>query len=448
MDKVKQFFQKTKKYKRPALILIFLVTALTAGGLLLSKEGTDAVSIANVKKNAVLTSETVNASFQQVGGKVVTIDVKEGDRVKAGDSLITLDTTDLEQQTKEIHVNLSKLDVQIAQANDKIASAKQKANIGEQKATVGIEKATTSELAIEKGTRSEDIAQQEIAIQSAEQSVILAEESVKMAEQAVATAQENLVLLQTNVERTQALYDSGLVSLSELEQVQNKLTNAQAQVEAAMMQVDAAREQKKVAENGVLQQQLVLEKMQNGATEEDRKQAQLATEQAKLSLAEAQQAAADIESEMHNITLLQKEKEKLNLQLEKLETTKSRMTLVAPADGKITKIIPKVGENVGTGATSVLIDTETLYFEIYVPEEQYVTFNEGSSLDVKIIPLNKTVEGTVQLVSTAPKYASMRMTGENGMDDISTFLVRINVAKESELAAGMTVEVNFNETVH
>ena len=53
MANAKEALQKSKKFIRPVLMIVFLVLVLVAGGLLLSKEGKDAVTIAQVKKNAL-----------------------------------------------------------------------------------------------------------------------------------------------------------------------------------------------------------------------------------------------------------------------------------------------------------------------------------------------------------------------------------------------------------
>nr|WP_106782854.1 HlyD family efflux transporter periplasmic adaptor subunit [Lysinibacillus timonensis] len=448
MEKLKQIGLKIKGNKKPFIMFLVLILAFGVGSYLLAKGGKDAVSAATIHKNSLLTAEVVNTSFQQVGGKVTSIEVEEGESVKAGTVLMKLDTTDMDFQLSQLQVNLDKINLQIEQANEQITSAKEKASIGEQKALVGIETAETEKTSVEKGAQAEDIEKQKLAVASAKESVETAKKSLEIAEETVKATEETVALAQKNFERMQSLYDNGIASKVQLEEAQNKLVNANTQLKTANAQVETAKNQVTIAENTELQQQASLEKLVNGATEEQRKQAALATEKAELALQEAQQAQKDIETQMYNIELLEKEKESLQIQIEKLETDIARMTLRAPVDGKLTNILPNIGENVSPNSTVVLIETDQLYYDVYINEDQLAQLTVGAMVEARVVPLNQSVQGTVKLVNTAPKYASLRMSAENGMDDISSFIVRIYVDRTSELLPGMTVEVDMNEAVH
>lgn len=70
----------------------------------------------------------------------------------------------------------------------------------------------------------------------------------------------------------------------------------------------------------------------------------------------------------YNVELLKTQKEALQLQLKALELQKQRMVLRAPADGKITRIVPKVGENIIANTAAIIIQSNQLYYDIYVDE--------------------------------------------------------------------------------
>ncbi|MGI6678721.1 MAG: biotin/lipoyl-binding protein [Dehalobacterium sp.] len=86
--------------------MVLLVSALAIGGALLMSQGNDAVTLAANQKSSILTSDTVNASFQGVGGKVVSVEVIEQQDVKKGDIIMKLDTTDIDLQIAQLESNI------------------------------------------------------------------------------------------------------------------------------------------------------------------------------------------------------------------------------------------------------------------------------------------------------------------------------------------------------
>ena len=102
-----------KKYVPIALLII----ALAAGGALLLFRGSDAVTLAANEKQSILTADTVNASFQGVSGRVVSVEVAEQQEVKKGDIIMLLDTTDIDLQIAQLEANLAQQDVKIQQAS-------------------------------------------------------------------------------------------------------------------------------------------------------------------------------------------------------------------------------------------------------------------------------------------------------------------------------------------
>lgn len=440
--------EKKSLKKRIPFLMIILILSLGIGSYLLLKDGVDAVAISENTKKGLLTVESVNASFQQVGGKVLSISVEEGQMIEEGGELVKLDSSDVDLQIAQLLVNMELLDVQIEQTRDSINSNREKIATKEQQASLGVETAKTSESLLLRGSSAEDIEQQKLAIQSAKQSENVALNAVEIAQQSVESAQQGVTTAENNFNRMQALHNDGLISLQEFEAAKNSLDDAKIKIETAKKQVEQAKKQHEIAQTAVSQQEAALAKLQAGVTEEEKRQAQLATEQARLALSEAQLARNDIENSEYNIDLLLKQKEELAVQLDMLETQKERMVLKAPAAGKVARVVPKIGENISPGSPAIIIETGDLFFEFYVNEEQVLQFETGQTILADVVPLQTTVEGTVSLVNSAPGYATMRMSGEKGLDDISSFLIKIVIEDNEELLPGMTVEVNLNEATH
>ncbi|WP_431087069.1 HlyD family secretion protein [Paenibacillus sp. 8b26] len=437
------------------IVYVILVAALGTGGTLMAMSGKDAVSMAATQKNTLLTADTVNAAFQGVGGRVNTIEVKEEQQVKKGDVLMTLDPVDLDLQIEKLKTDIAQADVKIKQAEDGLQNQSEKISTSEKQGQLDIQAAQAGESLLNQGTRAEDIQKQKLAIEAAQQSldasltgVETAKRNAEIAQKTVTSRQQALELAKVNYNRIKALYDAGAGTKAELDNAKNQLDSAQIaldtardQVEIANNQITAASKQSDIAKNSIAQQQTALEKMEAGATAEEREQARIKTEKAKEALTQTSQTRKDVKNSEYNVDLLAQQKQALTVQLKTLELQRGRTVLKASADGKVSRIVPKMGEIVATGATGVVIETNQLYYDIYVDEDSISQFKAGENVASHVVALDKNIQGKVRYVTSAPQYTNMRMSRDKGSSDISSFQVRVDVQRTSELLPGMTVEV-------
>ena len=259
---------------------------------------------------------------------------------------------------------------------------------------------TQGTVLMELDTRDIDLQLEQMRIQTSglDDQIAIAKASindfdVNVQQTAIETAQDNLDSIRRNQERIEILYEGGAATEVAVEDAQLKLS---------------------VAENTLIQSQEVLQKYEKS-----------------------------LEIARMNVSLIESQKKALQVQIESLQDQKSRRVLVAPADGTVMRVLPKIGENVTANATVLIIQNKSLYFDLYVPETQINRFNAGEYTSVYVVALDKTVPGMVQYINSAPQYAGMRMTRDNAQGDISSFLVRIRLATEdaADLLPGMTVEV-------
>ncbi|MDP1511555.1 biotin/lipoyl-binding protein [Paenibacillus sp. CMAA1739] len=437
------------------IVYVLLVVALGTGGTLMAMSGKDAVSMAAQQKNTLLTADTVNVAFQGVGGRVNTIEVKEEQQVKKGDVLMTLDPVDLDLQIEKLKTDIAQADVKIKQAKDGLQNQTEKISSSEKQGQLDIQAAQAGESLLNQGARAEDIQKQKLAIEAAQQSldaaltgVETAKRNTEIAQKTVASRQEALDLAKVNFDRIKALYNAGAVTKAELDNAKNQLDNAQIaldtakdQVEIANNQITAASKQSEIARNGIAQQQTALDKMEAGATAEERQQARIKTEKAREALSQTSQTRKDVKNSEYNVDLLAQQKQALSVQLKTLELQRGRMVLKATTDGKVSRIVPKMGEIVATGATGVVIETNQLYYDIYVDEDSMAQFKAGGNVTSHVVALNKDIQGKVRYITSAPQYTNMRMSRDKGLSDVSSFQVRVDVRRTPELLPGMTVEV-------
>jgi HlyD family secretion protein len=396
--------------KRNVIVLVVLAAALGGGGFMLAAEGKDAVTLAASQKASIVTAEQVNVSFQGVGGKITDLPVKEEQQVKKGDVLMMLETTDIDLQLQKAQADVEVTTVKLKQTQDGIQVAQDKLNNALKQAQIAVAQAKTSQEQVQVGPRTEDIERQKLAVDAANESYTHA---LKMYNQLM------------NMEETS---DSNPYSYKEQRDA-----------------LENARSQLATLENARNQQQAALDKLMNGATPQEKEQASLTAEKAQAVLEQNQLGQGDIDNQRLGLDALAKQLEQQKILLQSLQVQKDRMTLKAPVDGKIAKIVPKAGENVGSGTPVIVVETGKLYFDLYVDEQQVGKLKPEMKIPVHFAALKGQVEGRVQFVTAAPQFASLRMSREKGTADLNTFQVRVYVDRTDTLLPGMTAEVHVNE---
>ncbi len=228
------------KIKR--IIPLFLASSLFlascgAEEAAVTEEVLTAVKVSDVAPTTINKVVTYSGKFEPVeqvtvmaklSGTVTNAYKNVGDEVKAGETLYTIDSTDI-----NLAVNQAE-----AQAN-------------------------TASLAV----NSAENAKNNITGAQYQQQMLSLETSIKNLEAQIATAQEGLALVETTYENTKKLYDVGAVSKIELDQAELNYTQTKAQVDALELQLSQAKssydltknqlvaESQKTAELGVQQAQ-------------------------------------------------------------------------------------------------------------------------------------------------------------------------------------------------
>ena len=229
---------------------------------------------------------------------------------------------------------------------------------------------------------------------------------------AVASAQATLRNAQLDYDRKSSLVEAGAI--------------AQSQLDDATMTLN-------VAQAGVEQQQQLLDKLLAGAQDTG------ATDGIALpTIAQERASAANMSND---VAALESQRQTLVVALEELETQKERLTLRAPEDGKILKVLSKEGEIVAAGTPVVLLESNRSYYDVYLSEEQAAGLSEGDEVTGVTVAGKKEVKGTVQLLTQAPGFADLKQSREKGQADLSAFQVRIYIEPTEGVVPGMTIGV-------
>ena len=366
--------------KNVKIPVIFLFLLFFGSFLIFLGSRNDAVTVAKSIKSGVLTADEINVAFQNVGGKVIKRFVEESQMVKKGDPLMQLEDVDT-----------------------KLAIDRLQALVDSQRAAVN---------------------QEQAAIEITENETNLSElstwrkiEEVKASLEAAKSARN---LASTEFDRQAQLRKTGGNSQSQLDNARNAFV---------------------VAKMQVIQIESQLSTLMIGATPEQVSQFEKTQNATGMSLQSIIIARQKLENRQNQLAQLKAQLAQGEADLKQLQINYQRLTLKAPEDGKVLKLMFEDGELAPTGAPAVLLETDRKYIDIYVNEKMVNDYQPGTTVTANAIALDKEVKGKVRFATAAPSFADLRMTRERGQADLTSYQVRIYIESIPKLLTGMTLEV-------
>ncbi|RUL49802.1 efflux RND transporter periplasmic adaptor subunit [Lysinibacillus antri] len=292
-----------------------------------------------VLKDSNLLTGTIEAESKvsilpKAAGEITKIHVKKGDFVKKGDVLAQLDDTAEQNVVKQQQASL-----------ESAQNAKTKAQSSYDQAVLSLNSA-------------------EIAL---EQAGISQEDNINNIDIQLKNAENNWKTAKKNLERMQALYDEGLISLQEYENAKNNESSAKNALD-----------------------QTKLSKTQT-SREINLKPQESAVEQAKINLAIAEASLTDAEI---GITQAQ-------IALESAMDRLDDKIIKATISGEVTEIINKVGEMASNASPfASIVATETVILDVNISSNLLPSFTVGKEIDVKVTGSDDTFKGKVDYIST------------------------------------------------
>ena len=344
-----------KALLKPLIVFAVLIAVGTTFMVLGPRR--DADTLAQSQKYGTLTAEDVNTAFEKVSGKLVSRPAVEGRMVKAGDVLMELDSTDTDTD---------------------ISIAKTKAQIAENAAAVEEAKRTIETSLTASGTTEKNSWR---TIEGAKANL----------DSAIATEKR----AKADYDRAKNLITSHAISQASFDSARNTWESAASAVTTARKQLDASTV---------------------GASKSDLARLAKTGSAQGMRLAAIADTRASIETQKLKVKQLEAAGEQLKQALAALEVEKSRLTIKAPEDGKILKVMYQVGEIVPAGSPAVLLESNRQYYEIYVSEKD-----------------------------AAPDFADLRGTRERGQADLKSLVARIYVTPQPGVIPGMSIGVKIND---
>lgn len=367
-----------KNIKIPAIFLLLLLVGST---LICLGSRNDAVSVAKSIKSGVLTADEINVAFQNVGGKVVKRFVQESQFVKKGDPLMQLEDIDTQLSIDRLQALVDSQTAAVKQEQAAIEITENETNLNELSTWRKIEEVKAN---LEAAISSRDLAN-------------------------------------TEFQRHTQLRKTGGASQSQLDAARNAYINSKMLV----VQIESQ-----------------LSTLMIGATPEQIAQFEQTRNATGMTLQSITIARQKLQNRQNQLAQIKAQLAQAEADLKQLKVNYSRLTLVAPEDGKVLKLMFEDGEMVPAGAPAVLLETDRKYVDIYVNEKMVNDYQPGTKVKANVIALDKTVNGTVRFATAAPSFADLRMTRERGQADLTSYQVRIYMEPIANLLTGMTIEVD------
>lgn len=376
--------------KRLIIIVLALVLAGSLWGLWSHFKQQEAQNVIQASGTIQTTEIEVGS---RIGGRITEVLAREGDNVRPGQVLVTLDPYQLPAQRAALQAQLAQAEVELTELKNgplpqEIARARAQYQAAQSQAS--LQRA---------GARPEKISQAQASLRQAE-----------------ATFHND----ETNYHRYENLYQKEVISRQEFD-------NAKTTYENSLEAVNSAREHLLELERGNRPQEIAAARQQA--------QAQLA----QLHLLEAGTRPEEIAQQKARI-------QNLRAQLEELNETVGETKIKASCPCQINSLDWRPGQLIAQNQTvASLYNLEDLWVRVYVPEERFGQMRVGDPVDVLVDAFpNHPFRGTVVQLASRAEFTPRNVQTEEGRR-AQVFGVKIRLDnREQLLRPGMPADVTFH----
>jgi HlyD family secretion protein len=330
----------------------------------------------------------------RAGGRVKEVLVREGDEVKAGQPLLTLELGDLDAQRLQAQGTLEQ-----AQATlEKLQAGARPEEIEEAKA-----RASTAVAALDEARNG------------------ARREQVQGAEARLVAAQVTLDKAQLDVDRARKLISTGAIAQSEADTAESALRGAVALRDASKK---------------------TLEELKNGSRNEEIAQASARADEARASarLVVAGTRVEDLKVAAATVEAAQGKLDQIKVLLDELTIRASRPSRVEALD-------LRPGDILAPNATAAtLLEADELYVRIYVPETRLGRIHVGDVVPVTVDSFpGRAFQGVVEHINDVGEYSPRNLqTADERADQV--FATRVGLREgRTELRAGMAAFITVRK---
>jgi HlyD family secretion protein len=362
------------------------------------------------KKNEIFLSGTVEYTQYDVNaeaaGKITSIALKEGEPVKAGDVIASIDSSLQETGVQQAQALVKAKELRLKE----LASGSREEQIGQAEAAVKAAQAQYDD--IKKGASTNEINQ--------------AKASANVAADNEQTAKTAYDYAKAKYDEALTAYNFGLLAKDKLDEAKFNKDTAQSKYNAAKHQHDAATAQ--------------LKQLQKGASAGAKEAALAGVEQAQAQLDLLKNGSAQ-----YTVDMAEADLDAANAQLAQTKLQQSKCSIVSPVAGTLSIVQIALGDMVNTGGyAATVIDENDLWTHVYIPQTglKYVSVNDAVTLTTTAWPgisFKGTIETIADKAQFTPKNIETREAKEN-----TVFKIKIKIEDpEHKLKPGMTIDAHI-----
>jgi HlyD family secretion protein len=414
----------------------------------------------------------------KVGGKVVRLEVEEGERVRIGQVLAVLDPIEQQSQVGQIRAQVTAAQARLRQAQSqalterktaylaiadaraqlqaaqvRLAQAQRQANVQPRLTRMAVAQARASDRAavesLQRLNRSgspQDLAESQSGLDQAQAEYDLAEKALV---------------------RQKALVSKGFVPQSSVDEAESAVATARARLRTAQSRADTARDRvdadRREAEARVAQSTAALDaaranEVQDVLRQDDVAAARSAVSTARLALRRSEAMQAQVEVREAEVEAAQASVAQLRNSLEEVETRLRDTVLRAPMTGVVTRRYVEVGELVTSGTQTFssgtplmqIADLSRMQVKVQVNEVDVARLKVGQRAQIELdASRGSHLPGQVTAVAPASAVAPSAAgqgggAGGGGAGGIVKFEVKIDIlGSDRRLRPGMSANVDI-----
>ena len=356
--------------------------------------------------SGVLETNEIDVNVK-VGGKLLEIMVEEGDNVKKGDIIATVEAENIEAKLEQAKALLGIAATRVEQSKIAYAAQKEQSESQIQQATGAYSSAKAQLTKAKKGARPQQLEQ---------------------AKELVVQAKEAYEYTKVTYDRLKKLYDEGVIP-------QQKIDGAKAELEVSKAKYNTAQQQYDLVKEGV--------------QKEDISSAEGLVMQAEAMVNLANVTKLQVSAKEQDMIAAKEQLIQAQAGVNEVMSYLNDSTIKAPVDGTITVKNADNGELVSTGMPVVSISNlKDVWANIKIKESAIANIKIGDTIDV-IIPgdNNKVYKGKVTSISSKASYATERATQDKNEKDVVAFTVKIKLNNvDLRLKPGMTATLKLKKT--
>ena len=419
----------------------------------------------------------------RVGGRLLKIFVKPGDRVAVGTPLASVDPTEVSRQVASVQAQLQASQAGLAQSRENYSLTLQTTALAVRRAEVGLENSKVSLREAGVNVKDAEVGLKDayVALENAKVGITQAQtrveqasaptrsQDVEQAQQSVRRIQAQLVDAKRTLERRKLLLAKGYVSQQDVDSSQTQIDLAEvdlasAQERVALLKEGPRKEDIAPTQIGVDTAKMAVEsakirvetaKVRVEQAKVRYNQAQVAVKTAEVQLATERANARQAQVRSKDILRSQADVAQSENRLAEQSVQLSETRIVAPIAGEVTGKYLEEGELVASatagfaqGAAIVTIaDLTKMQVKVNVNEVDVSRLSVGLPVEVRVDGIGETTfHGKV--VSLAPASLTSTQVGTNNSNSANGSIVRFEVKiavleRDKRLRPGMTANVDI-----